>query len=238
MLTLAIADTLTGRRARQLPEIGTGARPAHNSAEQGIPLQDIEVEGRAARTRETQREHAPGCYERSAGTNADAAGPLNSVQNLPASGSLSPPTRKYGPKGNSMSSGITVDERCISAFWELKGRREINAVIYRLSDTLDTVIVECQSNLTHDELLEALPSYKARLVVYYLPFATADGTRKSEIVLVSWLPEAAAPRDKTAYARASTVLLDALDGVHIHVQATTLSELDYHRLVSRVADQP
>ncbi|MER6522737.1 actin depolymerization factor/cofilin-like domain-containing protein [Streptomyces sp. NPDC060334] len=137
-----------------------------------------------------------------------------------------------------MSSGITVDERCISAFWELKGRREINAVVYRLSDTLDTVIVECQSNLTHDELLEVLPSYKARLIVYYLPFATAEGTRRSEIVLVSWLPEAAGSRDKLAYTRASAVLLDALDGLSIHIQATTLSELDYHRLVSQVADQP
>ncbi|MFD5935323.1 actin-binding ADF family protein [Streptomyces sp. NPDC060333] len=137
-----------------------------------------------------------------------------------------------------MSSGITVDERCISAFWELKGRREINAVVYRLSDTLDTVIVECQSNLTHDELLEVLPSYKARLIVYYLPFATAEGTRRSEIVLVSWFPEAAGSRDKLAYTRASAVLLDALDGLSIHIQATTLSELDYHRLVSQVADQP
>ncbi|MEV6570288.1 actin depolymerization factor/cofilin-like domain-containing protein [Streptomyces sp. NPDC051577] len=136
-----------------------------------------------------------------------------------------------------MGSDIKVDESCIGAFWELKGKREINAVIYRLSDPLDVVVVECRSNLTHEELLEALPSYKPRLVLYHLPFATADGTRRSEVVLVTWLPEAAGPKDKAAYVRASTALLDALDGLHLQVQATTLADLDYHRLVARIADQ-
>jgi cofilin len=51
-----------------------------------------------------------------------------------------------------------VDDSCISAFQELKSRRDISTVIYRLSDSLETVIPDFEGNLTHDELLKALPA--------------------------------------------------------------------------------
>jgi cofilin len=48
--------------------------------------------------------------------------------------------------------GISVDDSCISAFQELKSRRDINTVIFRLSEKLETVISDFRGNLTHDEL--------------------------------------------------------------------------------------
>ncbi|MFG2260938.1 hypothetical protein [Streptomyces mirabilis] len=43
-----------------------------------------------------------------------------------------------------MSGGTPVDDSCISAFQELKSRRDINTVIYRLSDSLEIVIPEAR----------------------------------------------------------------------------------------------
>lgn len=92
-----------------------------------------------------------------------------------------------------MSRRTAVDDRCISALWELKGKREVNTVICRLSDALDTCVVERQGNLTHDELLSALPAHEPRLVVHDLAFATADGARRNRILLISWLPRGITP---------------------------------------------
>ncbi len=82
-----------------------------------------------------------------------------------------------------------MEDSCIKAFHELKSKRNVNTVIYRLSDNLETVVPDFKGNLTHDELLKALPAAETRFVVYDLVFATADGTRKEKIVLISWCPE-------------------------------------------------
>ncbi|MGW1538264.1 cofilin family protein [Streptomyces aureus] len=133
-----------------------------------------------------------------------------------------------------MSRRMTVDDRCISAFWELKSKRDINAVIYRLNDLLNSCVVEHEGNLTHDELLLALPANKPRLAIYDLPFATEDGTRQNKVLLISWLPRGAIPQYKAAYGHAHATLKGTLDGSHLlTVRSAKAADLAYHRLVAR-----
>ncbi|MGW1963540.1 cofilin family protein [Streptomyces sp. NPDC001935] len=139
-----------------------------------------------------------------------------------------------------MSRDIAVDDSCISAFWELKSKRDINTVIYRLDDLLDSCVVEHEGNLTHDELLVALPANEPRIVIHDLPFATEDGTRQNKILLISWLPRGAALQEKAAYGEAHTALWDAFDGSQVlPVRSTEAADLTYHRLASyaRTAEQ-
>ncbi|MFF3412523.1 hypothetical protein ACFYW8_41585 [Streptomyces sp. NPDC002742] len=130
-----------------------------------------------------------------------------------------------------MSSRIAVDDRCIGALRELKGKREVNTVICRLSDALDTRVLERRGNLTHDELLSGLPAHEPRLVVYDLAFATVDGARRNKILLISWLPRGVAPQHEAPYGHAHAALLEGLDGSPLSVRATELADLDYRRLV-------
>lgn len=136
-----------------------------------------------------------------------------------------------------MSSGIPVENSCISAFHELKSKREINTVIYRLSDNLETVILESKGNLTHEELLKALPAVEPRSVVYDLVFATADGTRQDKVALISWCPEAAKAEQRSAHASSYDALRNLLDGIQVYVQATKPSDAEYHELVERASDK-
>ncbi|MFE2537817.1 hypothetical protein [Streptomyces sp. NPDC059371] len=132
-----------------------------------------------------------------------------------------------------MSRDISVDDSCISAFWELKSKRDINTVIYRLNDLLDSCAVERQGNLTHDELLLALPANEPRIVIYDLPFATEDGRRQNRILLISWQPQGAPPQQTAAYGYAQAALQDALDGSQLlPVRSFKAADLAYHRLVS------
>ncbi|MGW1762344.1 actin-binding ADF family protein [Streptomyces mirabilis] len=132
-----------------------------------------------------------------------------------------------------MSGGIPVDDSCVSAFQELKSRRDINTVIYRLSDNLETVIPDAKGNLTHDELLKALPADEPRYVVHDLHFATADGTRQEKTVLISWCPAGTNAEERIALSSGYATLRNLLDGVQVHVQATDLSDVEYKALVSR-----
>ncbi|MCJ1675988.1 actin depolymerization factor/cofilin-like domain-containing protein [Streptomyces sp. APSN-46.1] len=131
------------------------------------------------------------------------------------------------------SRGTTVDDSCLSAFQELRSKREINTVIYRLNEPLDTVVVESEANLTHEEMLESLPANEPRFVAYALCFATADGARRSDLVMIFWIPDGALPAHKLAYSSAYGVLRDLFDGIQVDVRATTLSDLAYNELVSQ-----
>ncbi|MBT2391820.1 actin depolymerization factor/cofilin-like domain-containing protein [Streptomyces sp. ISL-1] len=134
-----------------------------------------------------------------------------------------------------MSSGIPVDDSCISAFQELKSKRDINTVIYRLSDNLETVLPDFKGNLTHDELLEALPATEPRFVVYDLVFATADGTRQDKVVMISWCPEGTKVEQRIAHSSSYRTLRNLLDGVQVYVQATDRCDVEYDELVSRAS---
>lgn len=128
---------------------------------------------------------------------------------------------------------IAVDDSCVSAFQDLKAKREINTVIYRFTDAMDALVVAFQGNVTHDELLAAVPVSDPVFVVYDLPFADPDGTRRNTVVMISWCPARADAAQRAASAAGYSALKDALDGVEVFVEATEHSELEYQELVSR-----
>ncbi|MCX4632997.1 hypothetical protein [Streptomyces sp. NBC_01443] len=92
-------------------------------------------------------------------------------------------------------------------------------------------MVEVESNLTHDELIQALPADEARLVAHELFFATPEGERRHEQLLVFWMP-AVAGGEEEAYTVAYTTLKDYLADVHVHLTARRTDQLEYRRLVA------
>ncbi|MFB8000508.1 hypothetical protein ACFC4G_48250 [Streptomyces sp. NPDC056002] len=129
-----------------------------------------------------------------------------------------------------MTSAISVEDRCIDAFNELKTSRHITTVLYRLNDNLDTLLLDFEGNLTHDELLKALPS-DPRLVAYELHFADRDGSRRAAIVLISWSPQGISPEQGAAHAAVYVTLRNQLDGVDLSIEAMSRPDLEYDRLV-------
>ncbi|MFF0142545.1 hypothetical protein ACFYRN_39695 [Streptomyces sp. NPDC005227] len=101
-----------------------------------------------------------------------------------------------------MENLITVDDRCIRAFRELKSKRYVNTVIYRLNERMDACVVERQDNLIHEDLLPAMPPGDPLIVAYDLAFATVDGMRKNRILLINRLPKRVASRQTALYAQA------------------------------------
>jgi len=134
-----------------------------------------------------------------------------------------------------VSSGISVERACVDVFHQLKSKREINTVIYRLSDDLTTVLSDFKGNLTHDELLQALPAAEPRFVVYELCFATHDGTRAQKTVLISWCPQGTTPEQRTSHSSGYHTLRNLLDGVDAYVEATDLTHVQYDELLSRTS---
>jgi cofilin len=128
---------------------------------------------------------------------------------------------------------ITVDESCVSAFGTLTGKRVINTVVCRLSDGLDTVLCDFEGNLTHSELLAALPPEEPRTVLHDLHFAGDAGSRANSIVLISWCPAQTSPEQAMAHRAGTSALLSELRGLRLCVQAEALADVTYGELVAR-----
>ncbi|OEJ35062.1 cofilin family protein [Streptomyces subrutilus] len=131
-----------------------------------------------------------------------------------------------------MSSPTNLSQEGVDALRHLRGRREVNTVILRHRDTPQALAVELEGNLTHDELLQALPSDEARLVVHELSFATREGMRRHETLLILWVPVGAAGREEESYTVGYTALKELLGDVHVHLTARRPDQLDYRRLVA------
>ncbi|MFE6847713.1 hypothetical protein [Streptomyces sp. NPDC057686] len=129
-----------------------------------------------------------------------------------------------------MSSPIGLSEDCLVAFHHLRETREINTVILRIADP-GVLVPVSEGNLTHDELVQALPADEARLVVHELSFATPEGDRRNEHLLVFWMP-AGADRQEEAYTAGYSILKEYLADVHVHLTARRADQLEYRRLVA------
>jgi cofilin len=128
---------------------------------------------------------------------------------------------------------IVVDAGCLDALDELRSKRTVNTLIYRLDDSLRTVVCAFEGNLTHDELLAALPPAEPRSVVHHLSFALADGARHTAVLLILWFPPGVEPSAAAAHEAAHRALGDLLEGTAVHVVAADAEELAYDVLVER-----
>ncbi|MGW7313519.1 hypothetical protein [Streptomyces sp. NPDC054865] len=73
-----------------------------------------------------------------------------------------------------MSKPISLAPEGIDALQPLTCRRDVNTVIFRCAQApRASLILEREGNLTHDELVRALPIDTARLAVHELAFATS-----------------------------------------------------------------
>ncbi|MCX4539374.1 hypothetical protein [Streptomyces sp. NBC_01565] len=132
-----------------------------------------------------------------------------------------------------MSSRITVSDDSLNAWHRLRERRDVNTVILRLDEASQTLVPELEGNLTHDELLQALPAAEPRLIAYELSFATSEGTRRNERLLIFWCP-ADAGKLEEPYAAAHAALEELLEGAYVRLRASEPAEMEYGRLVDQV----
>ncbi|MEU9146665.1 cofilin family protein [Streptomyces sp. NPDC048349] len=130
-----------------------------------------------------------------------------------------------------MSSPTGLSEGSLAALHHLREKREINTVTLRYADVPGVLDPEVEGNLTPEELVQALPADEPRLVVHELSFATPEGMRRNEQLLIFWMPPDAATQEE-AYTAGYTALKEFLADVHVHLTARRAHHLQYRRLVA------
>ncbi|MFD3762756.1 hypothetical protein [Streptomyces sp. NPDC058622] len=130
-----------------------------------------------------------------------------------------------------MSHPTGLSPEAVDALHRLKDQRDVNTVILHCAPAPHALEVELVGNLTHEELLQALPQEAERLVVHELAFATREGSRRHETVLILWAPAEAGGQEEPC-TEGYTALKEFLTDTRMHLTAGQKDQLDYRRLVA------
>ncbi|MFD6917271.1 cofilin family protein [Streptomyces virginiae] len=129
-----------------------------------------------------------------------------------------------------MSTRIGLSPESAEALQHVRDRRDVNTAIFRCTRAPGSLVLEREGNLTHDELVQALPPDGARLAVYELAFATPEGSRRHETLLILWMPSSADAQE--AWTAAYEMMKEVLPNSQIHLTARRAEHLEYRRLVA------
>jgi cofilin len=85
------------------------------------------------------------------------------------------------------ASGVSVDDKCLSAFQELKLKKTYKYIIYSLSQDKTQIVVEKTSKSTdYDDFLNDLPEDDCRWAVYDVQYEKEGGGQRNKITFFAW----------------------------------------------------
>ncbi|KAG6336991.1 hypothetical protein ID866_2092 [Astraeus odoratus] len=132
-----------------------------------------------------------------------------------------------------MASGIPVSDQCVMDFKKLQRERVHNCVIYQLSSNNSEIVVGHAGKVAnYGEFLKYLPEGECRWAVYDLEFEK-DGAKRNKICFFSWAPDNAKIKQKMVFASSRDALKRRLDGIHIEIQASDPTEVEYEVVLSK-----
>ncbi|EFJ28025.1 hypothetical protein SELMODRAFT_146459 [Selaginella moellendorffii] len=127
------------------------------------------------------------------------------------------------------ASGIAVHDDCKLKFMELKRKKTHRYVVFKIDEKAQQVVVEKLGgpDESYEAFTASLPENDCRYAVYDFDFVTDDNCPKSKIFFISWSPDTSRVKSKMIYASSKDRFRRELDGVHLELQATDPTEVDY-----------
>jgi len=132
-----------------------------------------------------------------------------------------------------MSSGVTVDPKCLEEYQALKLKKKLKYIIYQLSKDKTQIEVEKTSDSqSYDDFVADLPATACRWAVYDFEFEQGEGKR-NKLCFFAWSPEEAKVKDKMLFASSKDSLRKSLVGIGAEVQGTDFSEVAYETVLEK-----
>jgi len=142
----------------------------------------------------------------------------------------------------SSSSGAKVSQDCIETYQNLKLRKQLKYIIYKLDQNMCEIVVDKSSDAAglsgeeaHEKFIADLPEDGCRYVVYDFEYELGGGEgKRNKIFFVSWSSDNAKIREKMVYASSKDALKRALVGFAVEIQAADFSDVAHVAFLEKV----
>ncbi|XP_059141267.1 uncharacterized protein LOC131941596 [Physella acuta] len=143
-----------------------------------------------------------------------------------------------------MASGIKIDDSVKKAWagcsmMSVKSKK-LKYAVFKFSDDVKKVEVEKTGSTDdgepceYDVVIGSLPADDVRYLAYDFDFCNKDGTKKSEMILVSWHPESCSVRKKMICASSFNALKSALSVSKNVIEGDNYSEVDTKAVLEKL----
>ncbi|CAO3633492.1 unnamed protein product [Mucor fragilis] len=135
-----------------------------------------------------------------------------------------------------MSSGVAVNDECLSLYQDLKLGKKYKYIIFKLSDDNSEIVVEKKADSgDYDDFLAELPENEPRYAVYDFEYEKPGEGKRSKITFYAWIPDTSKVRQKMLYASSKDALRKNLVGLAIEIQGTDASEVCYEAVLDKAS---
>ncbi|XP_061676706.1 cofilin-2-like [Syngnathoides biaculeatus] len=120
--------------------------------------------------------------------------------------------RRQYPRADNMASGVTVEDEVLCTYDELKFKKKLKVVFFRVSDDRKRIMVEKEKQIMADDcdpyatFISMLPVKDCRYAVFDVAYKTKESSDKACLVFVSWAPEDAPIKCKMVHASSKAAL--------------------------------
>ena len=135
---------------------------------------------------------------------------------------------------------IKVHQDCVKSFNDLKLGKKTAFIIFDFDQNDKQIIPKCSAekdphevNGAYREFLAALPKNNVCYGVVKIDFETAENLKKTEMVFITWAPEAAPVKRRMLMASSSDAIKKSLPGIKKYLQATCYDDLELSVLIER-----
>ncbi|KAF9255638.1 actin cross-linking [Marasmius fiardii PR-910] len=132
------------------------------------------------------------------------------------------------------SSGVGVNDDCLTAYQELKLKKKMKYIIFNLNkDNTEIIVEKTSESAKYDEFIQDLPETECRWAVYDIEFEK-DGKR-NKLCFFAWSPDDAKIKQKMVFASSKEALRRKLDGIAVEIQGTDPSEVAYENVLNKAS---
>ncbi|MFC8230721.1 actin-binding ADF family protein [Streptomyces sp. NPDC057287] len=138
--------------------------------------------------------------------------------------------------GNTMTSGVGINDACLSEYQLLKLKKAYKYIVFNLSkDNTEIIVEKTSTSPDYDNFIEDLPETECRWAVYNFEFEKAGAGKRNKLTFVSWAPDTAKIKQKMLFASSKDALRKALVGIAVEIQGTEYNEVSYASLLDKAS---
>eukprot|EP00914_Ancora_sagittata_P010459 GHVO01020168.1.p2 GENE.GHVO01020168.1~~GHVO01020168.1.p2 ORF type:complete len:147 (+),score=32.19 GHVO01020168.1:94-534(+) len=141
-----------------------------------------------------------------------------------------------------MASGVSVKDECKDALMEIKLKKSMKYIIFRVSKDLKSIEVEKKGapGADYDEFVADLKvaegDGECRYGIFDAVYQKAGSVEHQKLFFILWSPENAKVKQKMLYASSKDALKRALgEGIGKEVQATDHSDLAWDNILEQIS---
>jgi len=129
----------------------------------------------------------------------------------------------------------SVSSNAVTTFNEWKlGRTPGNYLIFKLNNSTIDLVKIGPTECSWENFCKELKIEESCWAVVHFDYNTKDGAKRNKTLFVQWIPSHSPVREKMQYAMWTTNLKRSLSGIHTHLQAGNVDDLDLQNVMERV----